>query len=79
MVISKNLQPAYVSRFLEHSHRNGEPSHPSKTPAHLSVSRQMRQPNGDRVVGAFDEFAVFELRAGSHERDQVWRVYGAPA
>ena len=44
MVISKNLQPAYVSRFLEHSHRNGEPSHPSRMPAHLSVSRQMRQP-----------------------------------
>ena len=34
---------------------------------------------GDRVVGAFDEFAVFELHAGSDERDQVWRVYGAPA
>ena len=32
-----------------------------------------------RFVGAFDEFAVLELRAGADERDQVWRVDGAPA
>jgi Domain of unknown function (DUF222) len=32
-----------------------------------------------RFVGAFDEFAVLELRAGADERDQVRRVDGAPA
>ncbi len=32
-----------------------------------------------RFVGAFDEFAVLELRAGSDQRDQVRRVHGAPA
>ena len=26
---------------------------------------------GGRLVGAFDEFAVLELRASAHERDQV--------
>ena len=38
MVITNHLQPAYVSRFLQHSHRNGEPSHPSKPPAHQRVA-----------------------------------------
>lgn len=31
------------------------------------------------LLAAFDEFAVFELRAGSDERDQVRCIHRAPA
>jgi hypothetical protein len=30
------------------------------------------------MVGAFDEFAVLEPRAGAYERDQMGCVHGAP-
>ncbi len=33
---------------------------------------------GAAGAGAFDEFAVFELRAGSDERDQVRCIHHAP-
>lgn len=32
-----------------------------------------------RIVGAFDKLSVLEPRTGTNERDQVWRVHGAPA
>src|SRR6478609_6354252 len=57
----------------------GSPRFPEPDALRLGQCTSNHRSGSLVFVGAFDEFAVLELRAGADERDQVRRVHRAPA